>query len=133
MCLRALRKTRRRLFARIWGNTPDVFDNAKLQAFDWLAEDGAEAYPVASRIADVDGEARLIVAGEKIRPYRTAFTFAQETTFSGDVIAGKALDPRVTAYAVAQAVLELNDPRIAALFVMAEECAMDVARKAVTF
>lgn len=120
-------------FARIWGNTPDIFDNARLQAFDWLAEDGAEAYPVELHIAVVDGEERLIVSGDKVRPYRTAFTFTQETTFSGDTIAGKALDPRVTAYAVAQAVLELGDPRVAALFVMAEECAMDVARKAVTF
>ena len=119
--------------ARVWGNTPDIFDNAKLQAFDWLAEDGAEAYPVESHITELDGDARLIVSGEKIRRYRTAFTFAQETTFDGDTIAGKALDPRVTAYAVAQAVMELDDPQVAALFVMAEECAMDVARKAVTF
>ncbi len=119
--------------ARVWGNTPDVFANAKLQAFDWLAEDGAEAFPVTSRVMTVDGEERLVVSGEKIRPYRTGFTFAQETTFSGDTLAGKAVDPRVTAYAVAQAVMEIDNPQVAALFVMAEECAMDVARKAVTF
>ena len=120
-------------FARTWGNTPDIFANAPLQAFDWLAESAADAFPVASRVETVDDEERLILIGENIRPYRTAFTFKQETTFEGDSIFGKALDPRVTAYAVAQAVQEFDDSRIGALFVLAEECAMDVARKAVTF
>ena len=52
---------------------------------------------------------------------------------TGDVIEGKALDPRVTLYSVVEAVRALNSPRVGAMLVMAEECAMDVARKGVTF
>jgi putative aminopeptidase FrvX len=123
----------RGFLTRVWGNTPDLFDQFDLQAFDYLAATGAEAFPVQSRLADVNGEERMLLIGEGIRPYRTGWTFQQETTFDGDTIDGKALDPRVTAYAVMEAVLALNTPEVGALFVMAEECAMDVARKAVTF
>ena len=118
---------------RVWGNTPELFAGFDLQAFDYLATTGAEAYPVRAEIADVNGEDRMLLYGEGIRPYRTGWTFQQETTYDGDIIDGKALDPRVTAYAVLEAVMALNTPEVGALFVMAEECAMDVARKAVTF
>lgn len=118
---------------RVWGNGPEIFANAELQAFDYLAESGDEAYPVQGEVAEVNGEERMLLHGEGIRPYRTGWTFRQETIFDGDIIDGKALDPRVTAYAVLEAVQALNTPEVGALFVMAEECAMDVARKAVTF
>lgn len=118
---------------RHWGNVAEVFANASLQAFDYLAEDASEAFPVQAEIALVGEEERLVLHGEGIRPYRTAWTFREETTFRGDIIEGKALDPRVTVYAVAEAVRALDSPEVGALFVMAEECAMDVARKAVTF
>ena len=49
------------------------------------------------------------------------------------MIEGKALDPRVTLYAVVEAVRALDSPHVGAMLVMAEECAMDVARKGVTF
>lgn len=119
--------------SRVWGNHPQIFRQAQLQAFDYLAQTGDEAYPVQSEIVTEGEDDRLILYGERIRPYRTVFTFQEETTFSGDIIEGKALDPRVTVYAVAEAVRALGSPRVGALFVMAEECAMDVARKAVTF
>ncbi len=118
---------------RAWGNDPDIFADAKLQAFDYLAESGAEAFAVQGEVAEVKGEERMLLYGDPIRPYRTGWTFRQETTFDGDTIDGKALDPRVTAYAVMETVLALDTPEVGALFVMAEECAMDVARKAVTF
>ena len=118
---------------RIWGNQAGIYVQANLQAFDYLAEDASEAYPVRSEVVIVGGEERLVLHGEGIRPYRTGFTFRQETTFDGDLIDGKALDPRVTVYAVEEAVRALDSPKVGALFVMAEECAMDVARKAVTF
>lgn len=118
---------------RCWGNQPSIFANAELQAFDYLAESANEAFPVSGRVENVDGEDRMILTGEGIRPYRTVFTFKQETTFEGDVIAGKALDPRVTLYAVLEAVSALNSPEVGLLCVMAEECAMDVARKAVVY
>ena len=119
--------------ARCWGNKPEVFANARLQGFDYLEEDAGNAFPIQSEVIEVNEESRLALLGDRIRPYRTAWTFQESTRISGDVIEGKALDPRVTAFAVAEAVLALNDQSIAALFVMAEECAMDVARKAVTF
>lgn len=118
---------------RVWGNRPLIFHQAQLQAFDYLAQTGEEAYPVRSEIVTEGEEDRLILHGERTRPYRTVFTFREETTFSEDTIEGKALDPRVTVYAVAEAVRALDTPRVGALFVMAEECAMEVARKAVIF
>ncbi|MCW3052390.1 MAG: cellulase (putative endo glucanase) Aminopeptidase [Chthonomonadales bacterium] len=118
---------------RAWGNTPDLFAGFPLQAFDYLTPTGADAFPVRGEVEEVNGEDRMVLYGEGIRPYRTGWTFLQETTFDGDIIDGKALDPRVTAYAVIEAVMALNSPEVGALFVMAEECAMDVARKAVIF
>lgn len=119
--------------ARCWGNKPEIFADARLQAFDYLAEDAGEAFPAQGEVIWVEEESRIVLQGEGIRPYRTGWTFLEETTFAGDTIAGKALDPRVTVYAVAEAVRALDDPAVGALFVMAEECAMDVARKAVVF
>jgi len=140
--------------ARYWGNRPSIFAYAELQAFDYLAQCAEEAFPVTAEIVTVDTpvqvvmpgnsprayeivsyaeEKRLVMHGPSIRPYRTAWTFRQETSIDGDTIDGKALDPRVTVYAVSEAVRMLDDPRVAALFVMAEECAMDVAQKAVTY
>ena len=140
--------------ARYWGNRPGIFAYADLQGFDYLAASGKEAFPVSGEIVTVEGpeqvvmpgnsprayeivsyaeEKRLVLHGAEIRPYRTVWTFRQETIIKGDTIDGKALDPRVTVYAVAEAVRTLDNPRAAALFVMAEECAMDVAQKAVTY
>jgi putative aminopeptidase FrvX len=118
---------------RCWGNTPSTFQNATLQAFDYLAEEPEEAFPVRGTVRTVGEDERLILDGDRIRPYRTVFTFREETTFQDDVIEGKALDPRVTAYAVAEAVRALDTPAVGALFVMAEECCMEVARKGVVF
>lgn len=119
--------------SRVWGNRPSIFAYSPLQAFDYLEGDGSNTFEILGDVVRVEDENRLVVFGENLRPYRTVFTFRQETTFEGDTIRGKALDPRVTAFAVAEAVLALNDPRVGALFVLAEECAMDVARKAVHF
>lgn len=119
--------------SRCWGNVPEIFANATLQAFDYLAEEASETFPVQGEAVTVGEERRLALHGEGIRPYRTVITFREETTFAGDTIEGKALDPRVTTYAVMEAVRALDSPEVGALFVMAEECAMDVARKAVTF
>ncbi len=118
---------------RFWGNDPSVFANARLQAFDYLAASESRAFPVTGQVVHEADDTRLVLHGEGIRPYRTVYTFKESARFDGDTIEGKALDPRVTAYAVAEAVLALNSPEVGALFVMAEECAMDVARKAVTF
>ncbi|HZT40646.1 MAG TPA: hypothetical protein VFA07_00585 [Chthonomonadaceae bacterium] len=119
--------------ARCWGNRPGIFADATLQGFDYLAEDAGETFRAHGEVVLFETEERLVLHGDAIRPYRTVFTFDEETTFKDDTIEGKALDPRVTAYAVAEAVRALDTPEVGALFVMAEECAMDVARKAVIF
>jgi putative aminopeptidase FrvX len=101
---------------------------------DYLAESGEDAFWIGSEIYETaDGETRLALYGAGIRPYRTVFTFQQETRFDDEYIYAKAVDPRVTLYAVCDAVRRMDNPHVGALLVMAEECAMDVARKAVTF
>ena len=124
----------------VWGNLPTIYEG-ELQAFDYLAETGEEAFPVTGTVELVEEEPRLILRGKGIRPFRTVFTFRETTTFQGDIIEGKALDPRVTTAAVAEAVTLLNSSinpnphsgKVAAVFVMAEERCMDVAKKAVTY
>ncbi len=118
--------------ARFWGNRPQIFADAKLQAFDYLAET-TDTFPIDGEIVTEGEEERLVMRGDGIRAYRTVWTFQEETTFDGDVIEGKALDPRVTLYSVVEAVRALDSPHVGAMLVMAEECAMDVARKGVAF
>jgi putative aminopeptidase FrvX len=81
----------------------------------------------------VGDEYRLALRGEGIRPYRTVFTFSTESEADEQFIQAKAVDPRATAFCVAEAVRRIDNPAVGAVFVFAEECAMDVARKAVTF
>lgn len=119
--------------SRCWGNHPKIFADAELQAFDYLSEDGAESHTVYGSVAETASDARLVIRGNNIRPYRTVFTFRTTTSIEGDNIEGKALDPRVTTYAVAEAVRALDNPAVGAMIVMAEECAMDVARKGVLY
>lgn len=113
---------------RFWGNSPDTYLNTPLQGFDYLADGGA--FPVEAKALD---EERLAIRGPGVRGYRTGWTFDERTTYTGDLFEGKALDPRATLYAVVEAVRELGREDVGAMCVMAEECAMDVARKAVTF
>ena len=128
--------------SRFWGTLdPKLFMRAKLQAMDYLAEDAEpETFDVVGRVFTDDKAQPQKLAirvpkgsGGAIGPYRTVFTFRQETVFDDEHIYAKAVDPRVTLYAVCEAVRRLDNPAIGALLVMAEECAIDVARKAVTF
>lgn len=120
---------------RFWGtDNPFVYlAGAVLQGFDYLIQHEREAFPIDAQAIEVDEEFRLVFSGDKILQYRTGWTFKQETRFDDQYIYAKAVDPRVTAYAVCEAARKLDNPAVGALFVMAEECAMDVARKAVTF
>ncbi len=118
---------------RVWGAEPSLFAASKLQAYDYLDDGSSSAYPIEAAVENVDGESRLVVYGEQIRPYRTVFTFKTETEFDDDFIFAKAVDPRVTACCVVEALRRLDSAEVAVVLVMAEECAMDVARKAVTY
>ncbi len=118
---------------RVWGNQPSIFAEATLQAYDYLAADSALAFRVRAEVTSVDGEDRLVLFGDGIRPYRTVWTFDEQTTIYDDVIEGKALDPRVTLFAALQALKDTDNSEVGLMCVMAEECAMDVARKGVAF
>ena len=120
-------------FTRFWGNTAQVFAGAALQAYDYLSRDPTEAFAIESRIESTEQEEVLLLSGDSIRPYRTAWTFKEETLFDGDTVEGKALDPRVTNYAVVEAARMMDSPKIGLVFVMAEECAVYLAEKAVEY
>lgn len=117
---------------RWWGAPPEVFAGEPLQAWDYLA---AEAFTsnVQGVTVDEAEEVSLRLAGDEIRSYRTAWTFARSSEIADGWITGKALDPRAALFAVLSAFWELRDPSIGVLLVMAEECCMDQARKAVQF
>jgi putative aminopeptidase FrvX len=130
-----------RFACRFWGTRdPGLYAGADLQAYDYLA---TASHPTTISVkaemapSDIIDEPILLIRAvgddSVIRPYRTVFTFRQETAFDDTHIYAKAVDPRVTLYAVCEAVRRLSDARIGALVVMAEECAIDVARKAVTY
>jgi putative aminopeptidase FrvX len=117
---------------RSWGCPPERFAASPLQAMDYLVEDGCEAFSVDADLAVEETGLGVVLTGEGIRPFRTAWTFRGDATVAGDWVEGKALDPRATLFSVLSAFVELADPKVAVLMVMAEECAMDMARKAVT-
>lgn len=118
---------------RVWGNAPRLFAENALQAIDWLASRTDEAHPIQGRIEKYGDEESLLVEGDGIRPYRTVFTFQQPTLFEQEWVYGKAIDPRATLYAVVEAVRRLDSAHVGAMLVMAEECAMEVARKGAVF
>jgi putative aminopeptidase FrvX len=118
---------------RCWGCSPLLYARAPLQAMDYLAESAASAFPIESRLEVAGGEMHLRVRGADIRPYRTVWTFIEQSAIADGHVTGKALDPRATVFAVLSAVRDLNDPRVGVLLVMAEECFMDAARKAVVY
>jgi len=117
---------------RSWGCPPERFAASPLQAMDYLAEDGSEAFTVEAGLAVEETGLGVVLKGEGIRPFRTAWTFSGNASVEGDRVEGKALDPRATLLAVLSAFVEMADPKVGVLMVMAEECAMDMARKAVT-
>jgi len=116
--------------ARWWGAEPEAFAAANLQAFDVLATDPSSAFTVRAELAP-DG--RLVVLGDGVRPYRTMWTYREAVALQNDLVEGKALDPRATVYAVTEATRALDNPSVGALFVMAEECDVHVAQRAVAF
>ena len=116
---------------RCWGCSPMLYAQSKLQGMDYLASAPDSVFPIEGGLDIVGGELRLRVRGSGIRPYRTVFTFHTRSTIEGDHISGKALDPRATVFAVLSAFRSLNHPAVGVLLVMAEECFMDAARKAV--
>ncbi len=118
-------------YVQHWGCSADRFATASLQGMDYLARTSAEAFPVDAAPTPDGSAGSFLLHGAGIRPFRTVWTFQGKASISGDFVMGKALDPRATLFAVLAAFAEMGDPVVAVLMVMAEECAMDVAQKAV--
>jgi putative aminopeptidase FrvX len=100
-----------------------------LQCFDWLDVDGSSVRPIEARVEDDT----LLVFGKRLQSYATAFTYLEPTRIEGEWIIGKALDPRLTAYAVTEAARRLADPEVAVMLVFAEECSIHAAEKGAAY
>ncbi|HPZ10151.1 MAG TPA: hypothetical protein PL110_18815 [Candidatus Eremiobacteraeota bacterium] len=114
---------------RIIGNIPQVFANRPLLAMDYLDKDGSTVRPCRGWI----NKDELFVEGENFEPLRTVFTFNEKTTVQDGWINGKALDPRLTAYAVIEAAYYMKRPDVAVMLVFAEECSIYAAKKGSCF
>jgi putative aminopeptidase FrvX len=116
-----------------WGNAAAVFTGGPLVGYDYLSQDAFEKFPLTPELARDGAMERIMLRGAHCRPFRTAWTFGTETRFQDGWITAKALDPRATAYAVMEAARALDDGRIGIIFVLAEECSILPAQKAVDF
>src|SRR5205823_7981358 len=86
--------------ARLIGNRAEVFAGTPLQAFRYDAVTADAAVPCRGR---VDEAGELILEGEGLEPLSMLWTFCEPFRVEGDVISGKALDPRVTVYCAVEA------------------------------
>jgi putative aminopeptidase FrvX len=116
-----------------WGNTAAAFIGKPLIGYDYLSQDGCEMFPIEAELIRAGNADRIVMRGPHCKPFRTAWTFGTETRFQDGWITAKALDPRATAYAVMEAARALDDGRIGIIFIMAEECSLLPALKAVDF
>ncbi len=80
-----------------------------------------------------EGAVEAVLDAEGLRPLGAVCTFDEPTRVEGDWIVGKALDPRVTAFAVIEAARALARPDVAVMLVFAEECSIHAARKGALF
>jgi putative aminopeptidase FrvX len=113
---------------RLIGNSAAAFADRPLQAFRYDATGAEPAVPCRGRATE---EGRLILQGEGLEPWMMLWTFQEPFRVEGDVISGKALDPRVTVYCAVEAARRLRRPDLALLFCYAEECGQTAAAKLV--
>jgi endoglucanase len=113
---------------RLIGNRAEAFAETPLQAFRYDAT-GAEP-PLSCRGRATD-DGRLLLRGEGLEPLTMLWTFQEPFRAEGDLISGKALDPRVTVYSAVEAARRLRRPDTALLFCYAEECGRTAAAKLV--
>jgi putative aminopeptidase FrvX len=113
---------------RLIGNHAAAFADRPLQAFRYDATGAEPTIPCRGRATE---EGRLILEGDGLEPLMTLWTFQEPFRVEGDVISGKALDPRVTVYCAVEAARRLGRPDLALLFCYAEECAWTAAAKLV--
>ncbi len=111
------------------GAPPEAYAGRFLQCMDTL---GVRGDSVRALEAWMEGES-LIVDGERLQSYGTVFTYAERAHVEGDWVIGKALDPRLTLYAVVEAARTLADPEVAVMLVFAEECSIHAAEKGAAY
>lgn len=114
--------------ARLIGNRAEAFAATPLQAFRYDAVDAGAAVPCRGRLSEEGG---LILEGDGLEPLTMLWTFQEPFRVEGDVISGKALDPRVTVYCAVEAARRLGRADAALLFCYAEECSRTPAAKLV--
>jgi putative aminopeptidase FrvX len=114
--------------ARLIGNRAEAFAGTPLQAFRYDAVAASEAIPCRGRVGE---EGDLILEGDGLEPLMMLWTFREPFRVEGDVISGKALDPRVTVYCAIEAARRLGRADAALLFCYAEECSRTPAAKLV--
>jgi putative aminopeptidase FrvX len=114
--------------ARLIGNRAEAFAETPLQAFRYDAIDVGSAIPCRGRVSE---EGALILEGDGLEPLTMLWTFREPFRAEGDVISGKALDPRVTVYCAVEAARRLGRADAALLFCYAEECSRTPAAKLV--
>ncbi len=113
---------------RLIGNQASAFAGRPLQAFRYDAVGSEPTIPCRGRATE---EGRLILEGEGLEPMTMLWTFQEPFRVEGDLISGKALDPRVTVYCAVEAARQLGWPKLALLFCYAEECDRTAAAKLV--
>jgi putative aminopeptidase FrvX len=116
-----------------WGNEAAAFTGSPLIGYDYLSQDCFGTFPVIPEVVGTGRGERIVLSGRNCKPFRTAWTFGTETRFRDGWVTAKALDPRATAYALLETMLALADDRIGILYIMAEECSILPAQKAVEF
>ena len=114
---------------RVIGNLPEIFAERALVAMDYLDEDGSTIRPCRGKVAGSE----LLIEGDNIKPFKTVFTFDEKAEVKGDWIYGKAIDPRVTAFALIESVYRLNSPEVGLMLIFAEECSMLAGEKGAHF
>jgi putative aminopeptidase FrvX len=111
---------------RLIGNRAEAFANTPLQAFRYDATGADPTIPCRGRATE-DG--RLILEGDGLEPLTMVWTFREPFRIDGDLISGKALDPRVTVYCAVEAARRLQRQDLALLFCYSEECSWIAAAK----
>lgn len=111
------------------GVGPAALADRDLLVMDYRDHDGSTVRHGRGRVIDE----QFVLEAEALTRLGAVFTHAAETRVEGDWIEGKALDPRLTAYAVVEAARELASPEVAVMLVFAEECSMQAAAKGAWF
>ncbi len=110
---------------RTIGVAPARLAGCALVAMDYLDETGASLRPAEGLVVDDE----LVLRAEGLSPLGAVFTYAERARIEDGWIHGKAIDPRLTAFAVVEAARQLASPAVAAMVVFAEECSMHAAKK----